>query len=158
MKLIIYYYICKACGTEFKSPEVNNYGEFLLRSENGELAYLNAIEDRVFNTISKILKLTPKYKGNEIDKVKILHKNFGFTCDRAKDGTFFQITNNPKCPNCNCSEYSSYGVTSPPENVNLDLEKVTHNFWESLSPVLRNKIAQAIVVNDSEEAHRLLNR
>jgi hypothetical protein len=157
MKLLLFFYICKVCGTRFKSPEITDYGEFLLRSDHGELAYLNAIEDDVFNKVGDFLEQDPSYKGNERDVMKVLHNNFGLTCDPAKDGSLFQITNNPKCPECHNVSYSSHGETNPPEIVDIDVKQVTHHNWQKITPERQQLILNMIAKNDIKGAKTLLN-
>jgi hypothetical protein len=157
MRLVLYYYVCKACGTKFKSPHINQYGQFLMRSDHGELAYLNAIEDSIFNKIGELLEQEPDYMGNEIDRVKILHDNFGLTCDPAKDGSSFQITNKPKCPKCHNVSYSSHGETNPPEIVDIDVKQVTHHNWQKITSERQQLILNLIAKDDIKRAKTLLN-
>jgi hypothetical protein len=158
MRLVLLYYICKVCGTKFTSPSVYGYGEFLMRSESGDLAYLYAIDDPVFKNFSKQLAATPELANKQQAKTKALHNTFGFACDLSIDGTFYQITNKPKCPKCNNINYADFGITNPPESVDLDLSPVTHNLWQSLSKEKQELIVSLIVKHEIEKVIVLLNQ
>lgn len=55
MRLQIFEYRCGACGQCFEAPEIGGqaYGEFLLRSDSGELRCLNANHDRTFSEVDE---------------------------------------------------------------------------------------------------------
>lgn len=53
MNLQLYIYNCQNWGNAFKSPELagDPYGEFLMRSASGEIVYLSAFNDSVFQEV-----------------------------------------------------------------------------------------------------------
>jgi hypothetical protein len=155
MRLVLFYHICKACGTRFTSPSVSGYGEFLMRSAQGDIVYLNAIKDPLFDEFYNVID---EYTGSlkQHKKDEILRHNFGFACDRAADGTFYQITNKPKCSNCHAEEYTAFGITNPPESVDIDIKPATHNLWNSLDSKTQNKIIADIIEGNIQEANNIL--
>ena len=83
MKLHNFNYECGNCGRKFKSPELlgNPYGEFLMRSEKGDIAYLYALDNVVFKEFSDMLAQHSMISGmQDVEQAKILHQIFGFAC------------------------------------------------------------------------------
>lgn len=136
MKLHLFRYECKNCGNIFKFPELfgNPYGEFLLKSKSGKMAYLNAIDSNVFKEFSGLLKSNEKIIGmQDTKRAKILHHIFDIACDNAPDGSVYGIMQKPACTNCGKSSIGHWGPTNPPEIVELDVPNVTYEQWNKLS-------------------------
>lgn len=135
MKLQYYVYGCEDCGKKFKSPEIiSNYGEFLMRSEKGNIAYLSALDDKVFNEFADKLHAHPLLCTLErIEQSKILHRIFGLACDLSSDGTRYEITNKPVCAYCGKKHILTWGPPNPPEYIDLDIKCITHDKWNNLS-------------------------
>ena len=148
MKSLLYTYKCKKCGTAFKAPTSDSYGEFVMRSEHGELVYLSAIESEVYLAVGKMIDDNPKLKSlDEMDRATILQEIFGIACDLASDGTRYQITNPPICPNCQSNKMASWTPTYPPELVNEPVKSATHVSWNKLTDKEKNVLVDNAVAD-----------
>ena len=138
MKLHLFHYECKNCGITFKAPQIPGtpYGEFLMRNQSGDLVYLNACQDSVFDETQKLfkeikLKFKEIYHTNESD---VFQNIFSVTCDISSDNTFFNIMQKPLCPTCGKFEVElSWGPTNPPEYIEKNIAPVTHAHWNKLT-------------------------
>lgn len=135
MKLLLYLYECKNCKAQFKSPELLGipYGEFLMRSDIGELAYLYAVDDNIFKGFYQLLKSNKRLsckKAAEIAKVQ--HKIYGYICDKSPNLYSYHIGRKPSCPHCGGIEMAAWEPTIPPETVEQKIPKITYLFWEKL--------------------------
>ncbi len=138
MKLHLYKYNCEQCGNKFKAPEISfdSYGEFLLRNSSGEIKYVNAILDPVYDEVSTILKLMSTNQGkSEIELAEIQRMVFGASCDVNKGESEYRLNAKPVCPTCRSQEMSYWEATEPPEYIEQELNTVTHNKWNSLSAI-----------------------
>jgi hypothetical protein len=137
MKLILTHYVCSKCSNEFDAPELpsGSYGDFLLRSAVGEIAYLNGIEDPTYEEVSRLLARDPSAAIlGPFERAGALQKVYGkVACDAGPSGAPFHIGANPKCPRCHCQEMASWMEKEPPEFVDLDVPIVTHEQWNLLS-------------------------
>ncbi len=135
MKLHYFIYECANCENRFKSPHLTGggYGDFLMRSEKGDIAYLYAINNDPFQEFSNILEQHSSIQGmKDAQQAKILHKIFGYACDISLDETRYQITQKPICPACGKCEIKHWGPTNPPEFVEMNVKSVTHEAWNKL--------------------------
>ena len=136
MKLQQYIYKCENCDTEFMSPELpgDSYGEFLMRSETGKLAYLSSFEDAVFQEVEDIFKENKLISDmNKISQAKVFQNIFGVVCDRALDNSEYQTVRNPSCPTCHLNNCLSWQPTNPPVMIDIQVDLATHNYWNQLS-------------------------
>lgn len=136
MRLHIFKFTCGNCGCEFKSPKMSfdTYGEFLLRSKGGELAYLNAISDPVYQEVDDLLNQLPELQGKSALMLsEFLRKVFGVACDSDTQGNSFSIGGDPVCPSCGDRNISYWEATEPPEYLEQEWPPVTHVKWSSLS-------------------------
>lgn len=136
MKLINFNYECGNCGEKFKSPELlgNPYGEFMMRSSKGDIAYLYALNNTVFKEFGDMLELNPLIsKMKSTEQAKILHRVFGWACDLSSDGGRYEITQKPPCPFCKECNIKYWGPTNPPEYIDLDIKPITHESWDRLT-------------------------
>lgn len=162
MNFQYFFYCCKNCNITFKLPVISSYGEFLMRSETGNLAHLYAINNKVFAEVSKIFhqnlfiinrktkdfeqakKFNREYDSKEdIEKGGIFQKIFSVACDLAPDNTPYEISRKPLCPNCKKSNISSYGPLA--EYVELDVKPVTHNAWNKLSQAEKESLVDQAI-------------
>lgn len=138
MKLQIYRFKCGQCGVEFKSPKtiVGGYGEFMLRSVGaGEIAYLNALEDKTYDEVEGLLRTNSRIAGKGDNAyADILQNTYGdIACDVDQTGESFRIGALPKCPQCGVENILSWEEIVPPEFVDKRLSPVTHSEWDGLS-------------------------
>ena len=153
MKPLLFNYLCAQCNNRFKYPGFPDsvYGEFILISESGEIAYLNSFEDKIFDEVRLLFK---KYEKNfeKIDKyneAKIFQEIFSITCDQSPSGGTYRIDGSPICPVCKSTKMVSWGETNPPEIAAEDIIPITHKCWNELSLMEResrteNAIKEAI--------------
>lgn len=149
MHLLLYVYKCFNCGGEFKLPHLRGipYGEFLFRSEKGNLAYLNALEDPYFEGISTVFGASKYMSSRENDSVTstVFHSIYGVICDPASDGSQYKIDPLPICPNCGADHHFSRTPTHPAEWIEMDVPNVSYHHWNTLSPdEKQNLIEKAI--------------
>lgn len=138
MKLQLFEFKCGKCGTTFKRPKAifGSYGEFILYSRNlGELAYLNALEDRTYDEVHGLIAASPRVRGMQQNAIaKALRQTFGnIACDFDSEGNPFQIGLFPTCPSCGSQNPNYWQETDPPEFVNVTIAPVTHQHWYSFS-------------------------
>lgn len=132
----MYQYTCEQCKAIYKAPQLSYmlYGEFLMRSINGNMIYLNALSDFVFNEVHHLLReLFFKENLSDSKYSDLLHDVFGVACDSDSDGNEYSINNNPNCPECGCNKSSFWEELDPPEFIDLPIPTVTHNNWIKLT-------------------------
>lgn len=136
MKLTKYKYICPKCSKKFLSyffPCDQHYGEFIMRSNNGEMRYLNSFKDDVFDELANICDMNPKLKGiSRSNEASIFQRLFSFTCETATDGSRFEIGKGAVCTYCGYHNLDEVPVEVE-NNINIDIPNATHNQWDSLS-------------------------
>lgn len=160
MKLLIYNYQCEVCKTRFLNfglPE-DTYGEFLLRTESGEVRYLNALNDplvkeykQIFNKITKNLGIPQR------DRTVIFQFGLQITFDNSVNGEKYLIEAFPPCPNCKSTKMESWGEKIPLEVCPVDVEPVSHNEWSKLShdkkvALIKNKISEKIDIYQKQNS------
>jgi len=138
MKLELIEYTCASCGLTFEAPGLgeNAYGEFLLRSKRGSIAYLNAFRDSTYKEVDELLAREPSVTVlSPIARAKILRRVYGpVACDW--DGKVpFGIDVLPACPNCRGGAISSWRFKTAPAFIDIEVPSVTHVSWERLSEV-----------------------
>jgi hypothetical protein len=137
MKLEMIEYTCASCEFTFDSPGLGEsaYGEFLLRSRGGAVAYLNAIRDPTYKEVDGLLGQLPSTSTlSAIDRARILRRVYGpVACDRDDHGTPFEIDALPVCPSCRSNAISSWRFKNPPVFIDIEVPPATHVEWEGLS-------------------------
>ena len=134
MKLQVFRCHCGACGKWFDSSKVSElaYGEFLLRSDLGELRYLNAIDDPVFEEADRFMKNDPRVETlNTNKRADLLHDIFCVTCDPDHQGNPFQIGLEPRCLHCHERNVIDWESVEPPTFVEVEVLPVTHEAWST---------------------------
>ncbi|WP_157655185.1 hypothetical protein [Burkholderia ubonensis] len=128
---------CSNCGHDFTAPSLGEgtYGEFLLWSESGVIAYLNAFEDATFKEVDNLLALHPKTSVlTPVERAKILRRVYGgLACDRDNNDSVFVICSEPPCPSCGSQTTVSWESMRPIEVQDVKLESLTHDRWNALS-------------------------
>ena len=137
MKLELIEYTCATCGLVFEAPGTseNAYGEFLLRSQGGSVAFLNAIKDPTYKEVESLLTPEPGIAAlPPLDRAKILRHVYGpLACDPDDGMMPFEIDARPACPHCNANAVSSWRFKSPPAFIDIAVPPVSHAGWEKLS-------------------------
>ena len=132
MRLQYFQYECAHCGELTQSPQLPEYpyGEFLLRSHKGAIAYFFSLNHKVFNALDDILKTSVGVeKKTPSERAKILQTLLGLIADPAPDGTPYDINQNPLCDGCGMSEFKHYGPVKPVAYVDLDIPSLTFHRW-----------------------------
>ena len=131
-------FTCAKCASVFEAPEIGGggYGGFLLRSASGETAYLNAIQDQVYEEVDQLLAVCPETSNmRSLERAKVLQRIFGeVACDKASDGSSFVLGAHPPCPKCGSQEMAAWEFKTPTELVDVQVAPVTHMGWSQLSP------------------------
>lgn len=132
MRLLVFRYHCGACGKWFNAPDVSElaYGEFLLRSDYGELRYLNAIDDPAFAEADHFMKNDSRAATLDSHKcADLLHDIFRVTCDPDQQGSEFRIGRKARCLHCHERNVINWESVEPPKYIELEVLPVTHEAW-----------------------------
>ncbi|MDX9722940.1 MAG: hypothetical protein RBU37_19475 [Myxococcota bacterium] len=137
MKLALVHYCCADCTTAFDHPDIapERYGEFLLRADSGELAYLNAPADPVYDEVDRLLAELPVAAGlRPVARAGLLHAVFGAAaCDPSPSGVPFELAAPPACPSCGSRRMATWEFKQPPEIVELAVPEVGHAVWSGMA-------------------------
>jgi hypothetical protein len=137
MKIALARFVCGRCKTEFEAPLLGemSYGEFLLWSSRGSVAYLNALADPIFAEVRRLLD--SRFQAANIDSLvmaDMLQGMFGpMACDPDDHGAPFMMNVKPPCPNCGADKPSSWDFVDPPKFLESEISHVSHNAWNALS-------------------------
>lgn len=146
MKIELFNYTCENCKNNFDAPALNDnaYGEFLLWSKNGNVAYLNAIKDPTYKEVSDILKDNSCiFALADTERANILRRIYGnVACDSDSAGLPFSINAFPQCKKCGSQNISTWSPKLPTQFLDIYIPPVTHNQWNSL-----NNSEKQILVN-----------
>lgn len=133
MSACIYNYVCASCGSEFQASGVPefSYGEFVMRSDSGSEAYLEAITNSSFNEVSELVESNSLLAGFDERRLgDITQKVFTVACDPTENGETFHIGLKPTCPSCSSREMASWEQVHPLSPSSIPF--ITHTRWESL--------------------------
>jgi hypothetical protein len=137
MKLELVKYTCANCASSFDAPALGEgvYGEFLLSSKNGQVAYLNVFADSTYEQLSNMLSSHLKTAALQpLERAKILRCMYGgLTCDFDDENSPFEIDAHPPCTCCRSQHMTSWEFKNPPEIVDVPIQPVTHHRWSMLS-------------------------
>ncbi|WP_306353629.1 hypothetical protein [Flavobacterium sp. '19STA2R22 D10 B1'] len=136
MKLGLATYQCADCLHTFDAPLFREaYGEFLLWSKQGNVAYLNAIEDVVYKEVEDLLWTHPKTLGmSSLNCSNLLQKIYGsLTCDRDQVGNSFEIGTHPPCPLCKSQNMDAWDFKTPSEVIEVEVKPITYTNWVTLT-------------------------
>jgi hypothetical protein len=137
MKLVLVKCKCARCGHIFDARALPDgaYGEFLLWSKNGGLAYLNAFEDPTLKEVDNILACCgPAVSWTPLERSAVLHRIFGrIACDPDDEGAPFEVNAFPACPACGGWDVASWEFKDPAGFVEMNPPVVTHHSWATLS-------------------------
>jgi hypothetical protein len=137
MNLILMNFVCAEHKHEFTAPHQSpySYGEFLLRSRNNELRFLNAIDDKEFTEVEKMVELAlSKTMREEKYLVIALHSIYGeVACDFDHDGNPFVMNSFPPCPICRTNKMASWDIAEPSTSIDQDILPVTHHIWKRMT-------------------------
>ncbi len=149
MKISLGEYTCGSCNSTFEAPMLSetSYGEFLLWSAKGNVAYLNAIKDEVYSEFEELLlKNFSELKDSENKRVEVLQREFGpITCDPDNSGENYKIGMFPTCPFCDESCIKSWQVSNPLKYTDYEIPHVTHANWKQMNLLEKNCLINSIL-------------
>jgi len=135
MKLTPMQYVCEN-DHKFLAPNLSPYlyGEFLLRSRNGGIRYLDAVADPVFDNVSHLVRQVLSEENIKVpDWLDIFQDIFGeVACDPDVDGTYFKMNLPPPCPTCGTYMMQSWDSANS-DPVETDVANVTHGGWDRMT-------------------------
>lgn len=126
---------CKKCGVVFETlSDPGDYSTRLLLSEKTyQAAIVLCDKDPAFKEVYKIVKkYLVKKVSTAIEAAEMFDDVFGRICDKAPDGSNYNMTGKRKCPKCQSIDIE-YGPTDPPVYRAEQLREVTHMGWDRLS-------------------------
>lgn len=104
------------------------------------VAYINLIEDKIFNEFEQLLKITLDEKSLETNSSllnDLIFDTFGITCDKINKGNINFNNTQKKCI-CNSSTFNSEMV-KPETYESIELPIVSHEEWNELSEKTKKK-------------------
>jgi hypothetical protein len=143
MKIYLAKYVCRACKRSFEAPILgeSSYGEFLLWTASGVVAYLNAIENTEYAEVEEILlRRFDFFKQDEFKSAEVLQNIFGVVaCDPDENGFPFKIGARPRCPHCKEGHGESWDIENPTQLVQQTIPAAQHLKWARLSAIEKNQ-------------------
>jgi hypothetical protein len=147
MKITLAKYCCVDSSHTFEAPllDEGRYGEFLLWSSTGSVAYLNAFEDLVYSEVRELVENIMS-DADLFQVAELLQKIFGYVaCDPDAHGALYSINEHPSCPICGGHRITSWEMIEPKKLVELEILEVTHHGWNQLSSEQKHAaVAKAI--------------
>lgn len=134
MSAIAFIYKCADCGSEFEAAGLSDftYGLFVMRTEDSQQAFLDAISDAVFEESSEMVERHPQVIGLKPHELgKLTQAVFAVTCDKTLDGGSYEIGMPPKCPSCGSHKMASWQPLRPIRD--WPLPSVEHQTWNAKS-------------------------
>ncbi len=151
MRLPVEVFHCEQCGKEFDAPRLSdfNYGEFLLWSDGGNLAYVNAIESGVFAEVCVLFERTAaSFEFDTLRLSQAIQHFFGTVAsDPDSDGSLFRMGGFPPCPHCGSSQPSSWDEAQPGRLIDIEPHESTHRHWASLAPEEKESLAELFLTS-----------
>lgn len=137
MKVMLARYACEKCSTRFDDRALSDfaYGEFLLRSDSGEIRYLNVFADGTFVEVRDIVReLQPNDNLDGCPCSNAVQEIYGAAaCDPDERGGSFGITKRVSCPACGSDAVSSRVLEGELNVVQVEVPPVTHALWTDLN-------------------------
>ena len=127
---------CSKCGTqkEFYYLSDYSYGEkFILVNDGKDYAYVNLLENKVFDELEKIIDATLKKHNKVLSRskfVQCLNSLFGITCDDINNKPIDTSKTRKICKVCGADKF---GDNVQEDLIDLEFDVVTHISWEGLS-------------------------
>jgi hypothetical protein len=150
MRLQTFRYHCGACGQWFESPAIGGfaYGEFLLRSESGEMRHLNANLDPTFDEVDRLIRNDPRAaKLDKFRRADVLNYVFGITCDKDSLGNEFRIGLEARCLRCDERDIIEWESVEPPKYIDLEVPAVTHEAWSTLQETEKQSLISSALTS-----------
>lgn len=137
MKLGLVVCTCGHCHSTFEAPSLREgaYGEFLLRSKGGALAYLNVFLDSSYKELSEMLASIPiTLDLMPSERTKVLQGLYGpLACDLDSNSYPFELDVFPACGECGSRDIVSWEFKNAAETVEVPVQTLTHFHGSMLS-------------------------
>ncbi len=141
MKFSIFWNKCNECGFSFETlsdPGLYSF-RLLLSEKEHRPAIIKCDNDPAFSEVYEIVERLLKNKGYKtIQRAGIFNKVFGYICDRAPDGSRYNMSGERKCPNCGSVDVS-HGPYNPAVYQEENPPDVTHDQWDILDDHSKEK-------------------
>jgi hypothetical protein len=141
---------CDYCGNKCERPFLPDgaYGEFLLFSKSGAVAYLNVFDDSSYDEVCSIVKSIPLVAHSSASAtVDLIQRIYGkVACDPDVNNDFFQIDNALSCYACGCANSLSCSLENPKEAVGVKIPSVTHSKWSNLSDMQKLSVVASEIL------------
>lgn len=150
MELAIQSQTCATCDTKFTAIVAadGSYGQFLMYSKTGEAVALNAIEDRVFGEVDRIVSRHPiSGRLGDVDRAAVLHAVFSVACDSDSSGHLYQIGAFAPCPGCGSQQMASWQPFAPVD-AGRQVSSVTHRAWNEMATAEKREIVYEAIERD----------
>ena len=140
LNLYAYWCTCSKCKHHYRFYDALDseraFGELLLRSTRGDLAYLEASSDQAFNEFFDILEAHETMQDLSMRQKRAIFRDiFPVACDPDPWGNRYQIDAKPPCPQCgNQTHHFLDSERALPETVKLvEAQVLTNQVWYGLT-------------------------
>jgi len=146
MDLPLFVWKCYGCNSYFDSPGYGaDYGEFLMRSESGEMRFLDAISSNAFSEVAMIIDSCETVKLLTVfgrsDAVQAI---FSLACDNDSSGNPFRIAFPPRCVKCGSYNVKLHDTDREPfAQVTVEAPPPTHFAWNRLEWAEKKRIVES---------------
>ncbi len=148
MDLPLFVWKCYGCNSYFDSPGYGaDYGEFLMRSESGEMRFLDAIASKEFSEVATIIDSSEMVKLlTEFGRSDAIQATFSFACDYDSSGKPFRIAFPPRCVKCGSYKVKLHDTDPEPfAQVTVEAPPPTHFAWNRLGLAEKKRIVASAI-------------
>lgn len=132
------------------------YGEFLLRSDDGQLRYLYAINDQAYKEVDNFIGEIDGDEAGSRSRALKLQQIFGMVaCDRTSEGLPLSMRMLPLCPRCDGSRLAFKCIKDPLEVIDVHVHAVSHSVWTPLSEESKRSVVKGALLNAPGEPPKL---
>ncbi|MGI8792709.1 MAG: methylated-DNA--[protein]-cysteine S-methyltransferase, partial [Acidimicrobiales bacterium] len=148
MKLPLARFLC-CNGHEFEAPSLpGTYGQFVLRSANGDLVSVDASDDPVFAEVDRLANSLDAVAAlDDARRGRVVRAAFETTIDPSSDGRPFRFSQDPPCPECGTTTMESDEVVDPVRHIEVDVAAAGHEQWNRLDEGARLSHVRSAVMD-----------
>ncbi len=149
MLIPVFWAKCLKCKASFEFIADDADGMRILRSRKELIpAKVSWLNDTVFDEVGDIVE--EYYIKSNLDPIEIARKFshvFGRICDKAPDGSQYDMTGFLICPLCS-NTFIDYGPFDPPKFIKEDeVPDVTHGKWDGMTDKEKRKTVYEILAD-----------
>ena len=147
MRFLIFWNKCKNCDHAFNTlSDPGRYDLRLLLSEKThQPAIVKVDADPAFSECYRIVQEYFKPKGyTALKTAKSFNAVFGKICERAPDGSIYNMTGKPRCQNCGSYDMS-FGPYEPAVYEDHDPPEVSHKIWDNMHREEKEKLIKDLL-------------